>query len=71
VPSGDDASLAADFVTALAARPERKSGNIMLRRDLLGWDEATYERIKEQLIQRGRIQPGGGRGGSVQLLDDN
>ena len=71
VPSGDDASLAADFVTALAARPERKSGNIMLRRDLLGWDEATYERIKEQLIQRGRIQPGSGRGGSVQLLDDN
>lgn len=71
VPSGDDASLAADFITALAARPERKSGNIMLRRDLLGWDEATYERVKEQLIQRGRIQPGGGRGGSVQLLDDN
>lgn len=52
------------------ADAERKSGNIRLRRDLLGWDEATYERIKEQLIQQGRIQPGGGRGGSVQLLDD-
>ncbi|MBM4010097.1 MAG: SMC family ATPase [Planctomycetes bacterium] len=70
VPSGDDASLAAAFVTALAARPDRKSGNKSLRQHL-GWDEATYERIKAQLIVSGRLQPGRGRGGSVQLLDDN
>ena len=70
VPAGDDATLAAEFVTALAALSDRKSGNKSLREQHLGWDEATYERIKEQLIASGKIQTGRGRGGSVQLLGD-
>lgn len=69
VPSGDNASLRADFVSALAARPERKFGNKLLQ-DQLGWDKATYERIKAQLIASDRLQTGRGRGGSVQLVDE-
>lgn len=70
VPLGDDATLAAAFVAKLAPLPDRKSGNKSLREQHLGWDEATYERIKELLIASGRIKRGPGKGGSVQLLDD-
>ena len=42
------------------------AGNGRLR-DLLGWDEATYEAVKGPLVASGRLQPGRGRGGSVSL----
>ncbi|MGG5807719.1 DNA methyltransferase [Falsiroseomonas sp. CW058] len=44
------------------------AGNASLR-DALGWQESTYERVKEALIEEGRIARGRGRGGSVQLLE--
>ena len=68
-PEGDDDTLADTFLSALAATPDRKAGNVSLRGQL-GWDEATYERIKDQLIAAGRIKRGKGRGGSVFLPDD-
>ena len=42
------------------------AGNGKLR-DLLGWDEAAYEAVKEQLLSSGQLQSGRGRGGSVSL----
>lgn len=42
------------------------AGNGRLR-DLLGWDEATYEAVKTPLVASGQLRPGGGRGGSVNL----
>jgi len=44
------------------------AGNGRLR-EALGCDEATYEEIKAQLIQRGAVRAGRGRGGSVALAD--
>jgi type I restriction enzyme M protein len=42
------------------------AGNQRLR-EALGWQESTYDRIKQQLLDDGRIIPGRGRGGSVAL----
>ena len=67
-PEGDDDTLLATFLSALAATPDRKSGNVSLRGEL-GWDEATYEQIKDRLIAAGRIEKGKGRGGSVRLIE--
>jgi type I restriction enzyme M protein len=44
------------------------AGNGKLR-DLLGWDEATYDAVKGPLIATGQLQSGRGRGGSVSLAD--
>jgi len=35
--------------------------------EALGWQDSTYQRIKQQLIEDGRVRPGRGRGGSVAL----
>lgn len=67
-PEGDDDSLAATFLSILASTSDRKAGNTSLRSQL-GWDEATYERIKDRLVASGRIEKGKGRGGSVRLID--
>ncbi|NCY01342.1 MAG: hypothetical protein EBX36_00100, partial [Planctomycetia bacterium] len=58
-----------DAATAALASLDATAGNVSLRGQL-GWDEATYERIKDQLIAAGRIKRGKGRGGSVFLPDD-
>jgi type I restriction enzyme M protein len=42
------------------------AGNGRLR-ELLGWDEASYDAIKAQLVASGQLIPGRGRGGSVSL----
>lgn len=42
------------------------AGNQRLR-EALGWQESTYDSIKQQLIEEGRIIPGRGRGDSVAL----
>jgi DNA repair exonuclease SbcCD ATPase subunit len=68
-PEGDDDILLATFLSALAATPDRKSGNVSLRGEL-GWDEATYERIKDRLVAAGSIKKGKGRGGSVSIPDN-
>jgi type I restriction enzyme M protein len=49
--------------------PDRKAGNTSLRSQL-GWDDDTYERIKDLLVAVGRIEKGRGRGGSVRRIDD-
>ncbi len=43
-----------------------RSGNLGLR-EALGWDEPTYNGIKNNLIASGRLVSGRGRGGSVAL----
>ncbi len=42
------------------------SGNQTLR-ELLGWDEDTYKKIKNSLVSAGKLTTGRGRGGSVSL----
>ena len=56
-----------EFLGALAALGG-SAGNGRLR-DVLTWDEATYDAVKAQLLSRGLVVPGRGRGGSVALLD--
>ncbi len=41
-------------------------GNVSLRQ-LLGWDEVTYDAVKNELVTAGQIVLGRGRGGSVSL----
>lgn len=42
------------------------AGNQRLR-EALGWQESTYDSIKQQLLDESRIVPGRGRGGSIAL----
>jgi type I restriction enzyme M protein len=59
----DDQQL--EFLGALEALGG-SAGNGKLR-ELLGWDEATYETVKNVLVASGQLQTGRGRGGSVSL----
>jgi type I restriction enzyme M protein len=63
--SNDD--LADEFLGALAALGG-SAGNSRLR-EILEWDEASYEVVKGDLLSRRLIVPGRGRGGSVALVD--
>jgi type I restriction enzyme M protein len=54
-----------EFLGALSALGG-SAGNVRLR-DGLEWDVATYDAVKAQLLSRGLIVPGRGRGGSVAL----
>lgn len=45
-----------------------KAGNQRLL-EALDWQDSTYQRVKQQLIDEGRIRPGRGRGGSVALVE--
>ena len=36
-------------------------------RDALGWTESRYTRVKEALVEEGRVLRGRGRGGSIGL----
>ncbi|MEB3185101.1 MAG: type I restriction-modification system subunit M N-terminal domain-containing protein, partial [Cyanobacteriota bacterium] len=42
------------------------AGNGKLR-ELLGWDESTYDAVRSALVAAGRLVPGRGRGGSLSL----
>jgi type I restriction enzyme M protein len=53
------------LLSALAAHGG-SAGNGKLR-EFLTWDEATYASVKDELIARGDIVPGRGRGGSVSI----
>lgn len=46
-----------------------KAGNQTLNATL-GWDDTTYNAVKEDLLASGKINSGRGRGGSVSLPDD-
>lgn len=43
-----------------------KAGNLTLRQ-ALGWDDPTYEAVKDDLLASGQLTPGRGRGGSVTI----
>lgn len=62
-----DDGLADEFLGALAALGG-SAGNGRLQ-SVLEWDDASYEAIKEQLLNRGLIASGRGRGGSVSICD--
>ena len=64
--SQEDA-LRDEFLGALAALGG-SAGNGRLR-EVLEWDEATYDAVKAELLSRRLIVPGRGRGGSVALAD--
>ena len=64
-----DAPISGDariLFEALAAKDERKSGNIKLQREL-DWTDERYVRAKEELVDRGLAVVGTGRGGSLRL----
>lgn len=60
-------SLKEKFVTVLTELGG-SAGNGRLR-ETLGWAEATYNAVKEELVTEGVVIPGRGRGGSVALAD--
>lgn len=64
---GSDDDLYDEFLGALAALGG-SAGNGRLR-DVLEWDDARYNAVKAELLNRGLIVPGRGRGGSVALAD--
>ncbi|MBP6507878.1 MAG: site-specific DNA-methyltransferase [Opitutaceae bacterium] len=49
---------------ALIPRDGSSIGNTMLR-EQLGWDEATYATVRDELVAAGILEKGKGRGGSV------
>jgi type I restriction enzyme M protein len=65
--AGHEDYLQDEFLGALAALGG-SAGNGRLR-DVLEWDEATYDAVKVELLSRRLIVPGRGRGGSVVLAD--
>jgi type I restriction enzyme M protein len=64
---GSDGDLYDEFLGALAALGG-SAGNGRLR-DVLEWDDASYDAVKTELLNRGLIVPGRGQGGSVALTD--
>jgi type I restriction enzyme M protein len=56
----DDAKL---FLAAL--RKQRKSVGNGFFRELLGWSEQRYTRVREFLIEQEKVVRGRGRGGSI------
>lgn len=60
--------LTQHFITTLISLGGRASNRGLL--ETLGWQESTYQRIKQQLIDNGRVRAGRGRGGSVTLATE-
>ena len=58
-----------DFLGALTALGG-SAGNGNLR-EVLEWDQESYEACRDELINRGLIVPGRGRGGSVVLAGED
>jgi type I restriction enzyme M protein len=65
VPDGE---LHAEFLSRLHELGG-KAGNGGLR-EALGWDEATYDTVKAELVSGNKVLLGRGRGGSVALTQD-
>lgn len=59
-----------EHFTATLASLGGSAGNQRLL-EALGWQNSTYQHVKQQLIDDGRIRPGRGRGGSVALVNDD
>jgi type I restriction enzyme M protein len=67
--AGSNDDLTDEFLGALEALGG-SAGNGRLR-EILEWEEANYEAVKADLLNRQLIVPGRGRGGSVALADDS
>jgi len=67
--AGSNDDLTDEFLGALEALGG-SAGNGRLR-ETLEWEEASYEAVKADLLNRQLIVPGRGRGGSVALADDS
>lgn len=65
----NDDDLYDEYLGALAALGG-SAGNGRLR-DVLEWDEVSYDTIKTELLNQGLILRGRGRGGSVTLADED
>jgi len=65
-PSMADQGQLDEFLGALEALGG-SAGNAKLR-DLLGWDEATYDSVKDVLVDKAILVPGRGRGGSIAIM---
>ena len=57
-----------DSFLAALAEIGGSAGNGRLR-DALGWDDATYDAVKQALIEEGAIATGRGRGGSISIAN--
>lgn len=66
LPRGD-AALADEFRATLQTLAECRASNKALR-ERLGWDTATYERIKNHLVSMGLLKLRRGPGGGVELV---
>ena len=64
-PTSDQEALQEELLGALQALGG-SAGNGRLR-ELLAWEEAAYEAVKDSLLAAGRLRAGRGRGGSVSL----
>jgi len=56
-----------DSLKAKLAELGGTAGNGRLR-EALGWDQATYEGVKRELLAEGIVAAGRGRGGSLALV---
>src|SRR5579859_8185745 len=61
-------SKSTDFLVKLQEL-NGSAGNVTLRK-ALGWDEVSYEKVKEELLRSRKILPGKGKGGSVKLAGE-
>lgn len=55
------------FIATLASLGGSAGNQRLL--EALGWQHGTYQHVKQQLIDDGRIRPGRGRGGSIALVE--
>ena len=60
--------MEASAAQLLALLAEHQSLGNGKARQLLGWDEATYEEVKQALVASGQVVQGRGRGGSIALV---
>ncbi|MEZ4740243.1 MAG: class I SAM-dependent DNA methyltransferase [Flavobacteriales bacterium] len=62
--------MEASAAQLLALLGEHRSLGNGKARQLLGWDETTYEEVKQALVAKGLVAIGRGRGGSIALVGD-
>jgi len=65
-PSIDITDSDRDAMLSAVQAAGGSKGNVSLR-EHLGWDEATYNAVKNELVTAGQLILGRGRGGSVSL----
>jgi hypothetical protein len=67
-PALDDVTAKEEQFLSKLRNKGGHAGNPILRREL-GWDENTYWTVRDRLLDKGKLEVGRGRGGSVHLVD--